>query len=241
MTVGCAEAVRRRSITGSLGPRCHLRQDRRVSSLRDYEEWHARYDDPDSDLSWRLQTVRRFIEDALVRHQGPMRILSSCAGDGRDVLGVLSDRDDVNRITVTLLEVHPRIANQARAAAAALPVAGVEVRAVDAGGTDAYAGAVPAELILMVGIFGNICDADLRRTIATTPQFCQPGGTLLWSRAREGGDRNAEVRASFGAAGFTELDYETTDIGSRPAVGAMRYDGPFQPLVAGKHLFTFRR
>jgi len=115
------------------------------------------------------------------------------------------------------------------------------VRTVDAGDSDAYVGAVPADLVLMVGIFGNISDAHLKQTIATTSQFCQPSGTLLWSRGREGGDRNDEIRASFAAAGFTELDYETINSGSRPAVGAMRYDGPFQPLVPGKHLFTFRR
>lgn len=79
-----------------------------------------------------------------------MHILSSCAGDGRDVLGVLADRDDADRVTATLVEVHPRIAERARAAAAAL--AHVEVRTVDAGDTDAYLGAVPAELVLMVGI-----------------------------------------------------------------------------------------
>lgn len=209
--------------------------------MRDYERWHARYEDPDSDLSWRLWTVRGFVEDALDRHQGPMRILSSCAGDGRDVLGVLSGRDDAGRISATLIEVHLRIAARARKAAAALPITPVEVRTIDAGDSDAYVAAVPAELVLMVGIFGNISDVDLSQTIATTPQFCQPGATLLWSRGRERGDRNDEIRASFAAASFTELDYATIDIGSRPAVGAMRYDGPFQRLVSGKHLFTFCR
>ncbi len=38
-----------------------------------------------------------------------------------------------------------------------------------------------------------------------------------------------------------ELVHQTIDTGSQPAVGAMPHDGPFQPLVAGKHLFTFWR
>ncbi|MDQ6819265.1 MAG: SAM-dependent methyltransferase, partial [Actinomycetota bacterium] len=79
------------------------------------------------------------------------------------------------------------------------------MRTIDNGNSDAYIGAVPAELVLMVGIFGNISTTDVRQTIATTPQFCEPGGTLVWSRGRKGGDRNDEARASSAAAGFTEL------------------------------------
>jgi len=30
-----------------------------MSGTRDYQDWHRRYDDPGSSLSWRLQRVRR--------------------------------------------------------------------------------------------------------------------------------------------------------------------------------------
>ena len=110
---------------------------------------------------------------------------------------------------------------------------GVEVRTVDAGTTDAYAGAVPAEIVLLVGIFGNISDDDLWRTIGAAPQLCAPGATLLWSRGRDEGDRNAEVRTRFAAAGFAELAYETLDRDGWPALGVVRYDGPPVDLVPG--------
>ena len=112
---------------------------------------------------------------------------------------------------------------------------------MDAGMTDAYLGAVPAELVLLVGILGNISDGDLARTIVHAPALCQPAATLLWSRARAGGDFNDTVRARFAAAGFTELDYATTDTGTWPAVGGVRYDGPPVSLPTGQQLFTFRR
>jgi hypothetical protein len=211
-----------------------------VAELRDYEQWHAAYDDPDSSLSWRLRTVQGFIRAAIDRRSGPVRLLSSCAGDGRDILGVLAERDDAHRVTATLVELHPTLSARARAtAASATPAATVDVRTVDAGSTDAYAGAVPADLVLMAGVFGNISDDDLARTIAATPQLCAPGATLIWTRGRDSEDLNDQVRDWFRSAGFTEIDYATLDADSHPSVGVVRYDGPPQPLRLGTALFTF--
>jgi hypothetical protein len=212
-----------------------------VGELRDYQKWHRTYDDPTSGLSWRLQMVQRYISEALDRRPGPMRIVSVCSGDGRDVIDVLAQRDDAGRVGVTLVELHPQIAADARDAAAAAGLTRVEVRTADAGVTDTYAGAVPADLVLMVGVFGNITDADLEGTIAAAPGLCSSGATLLWSRGRDHTDRNDAVRGWFADAGFTELDYASRDTGSRPALGAMRYDGEPQALTAGRRLFTFVR
>jgi hypothetical protein len=211
-----------------------------VAQLRDYVQWHRAYDDPASGLAWRLRTVQGHIRRELDERPGPVRMLSACAGDGRDVLGVLAEREDAARVSATLIELHPDIAARAGAAAAGLP-ARVEVRERDAGCSDAYAGAVPADLVLLVGIFGNISDADLARTIAAAPQLGAPGALLLWSRGRHDGDRNATIRARFAAAGFAEVDYATRDAGSRPALGAVRYTGPATPLATGERLFTFVR
>src|SRR5690242_397379 len=104
--------------------------------LRDYEEWHREYDDPGSSLAWRLGVVQRHIAAAIDRHAGRTRILSVCSGDGRDVLGVLARRDDQERFDVTLVELHPGIAERARQSSAPLR-ANVEVRQEDAGNTDA--------------------------------------------------------------------------------------------------------
>lgn len=211
-----------------------------MSEFRDYVQWHRRYDDPMSDLSWRLRTVQAYLRQALERYPGPIRILSCCSGDGRDVFEVLALRPDAERVTAVFVEAHPVIADRARRSGVAI-AAHVEVRTADAGITDTYLGAVPAELVLLVGILGNISDTDLTRTIATAPALCRPAATLLWSRARADGDLNDIVRARFAAAGFTELDYATLNRDSWPAVGVVRYDGPPMPLPTGKRLFTFLR
>jgi hypothetical protein len=186
--------------------------------MRDYLKWHDAYDDPNSDLSWRLRQAQTYISQALDHLPGPVTVLSLCAGDGRDVLHVLADRDDTSRVHTTLIELHQ-----------------------DAGNTAAYVGSVPADLVIMMGIFGNIRNDDVHRTIETAPQLCRPGATLLWSRGKNGNDRNASVRAWLSKAGFTELDYleSDQDESERAALGSARYDGPPQPLVPGRQLFTF--
>jgi hypothetical protein len=211
-----------------------------VRRLRDYEQWHYRYDDPTSDLSWRLRTVQSYIRQALDRYPGSIRILSCCSGDGRDILEVLAQRPDARRVSAVLVEAHPLIADRARRSAAAV-AAHIEVRTADAGITDSYLGAVPAEIVLLVGVLGNISDSDLARTIATAPALCRPAATLIWSRARADGDLNDLVRARFSAIGFTELDYATWDHDSWPAVGVVRHDGPRTPLPTHEQLFTFLR
>lgn len=209
--------------------------------LRDYQEWHRAYDDPASRLSWRLRQVQGYLREALDQHSAPVRIVSSCAGDGRDVLEVLVERDDADRVSVTLVEIHPALAGRARERAAAAGLSRVEVRVADAGRSDAFAGAVPADVVLLVGVLGNLSDTDVSRTISATPQLCAPKATLVWSRGRDLSDQNADVRRQFADAGFAELDYVEHDHPGGPALGALRYDGAPQALAAGQQWFTFLR
>ena len=215
-----------------------------MAELRDYDAWHAGYDDPDSSLSWRLNRVQEALHVALDAVPGPVRLISDCAGDGRDVVVVLSHRPDAPRVRATLLELHPVVATRARQAAAAAGLAAtVEVRTTDAGVSDAYHDLVPAEVVLLVGIFGNVSDEDLQRAVAASRQLCASGATLIWSRGRGGDltDRNDDVRRWFRDAGFTEVDYVTLDRGSKPAIGVSRYDGAPVLLDPGRRWFTFQR
>ena len=208
--------------------------------MRDYLAWHAQYDDPDSGLSWRLRQVQTFITEFLHSHRGPVRVVSACAGDGRDLLGVLAGRTDAERVQATLVEVHPALVATARAAAGAAGLTDVQVRAADAGATEAYTGAVPADLVLLVGIFGNITAADIQNTIATVPQLCAAGATVIWSRAPQG-DGNVHVRQWFADHGCTELDYAEGRSDDAVGLGRVRFTRDPVPLQPGRRLFTFVR
>jgi hypothetical protein len=49
----------------------------------------------------------------------------------------------------------------------------------DAGTTTAHLGAVPADLLLLCGIFGNVPDDDIRTTVAAVPALLAAGGTVV--------------------------------------------------------------
>jgi hypothetical protein len=208
--------------------------------MRDYLAWHEGYDDDGSGLSWRLQNVRSYITALLDTRPGPLRAVSACAGDGRDILGVLADRGDAQRVEVTLIEVHPVLAEAARRSARDAALPNVEVRVADAGNTTAYLGAVPADLVLLVGIFGNISLSDVECTVRTAPQLCAPGATLVWSRSPQHGPNDA-IRGWFAESGFVEVDYAEGVTADPVGLGCVRLVGDAVPLAPGRRLFTFRR
>ena len=81
----------------------------------DWSTWHDAYARPGSGLGERLAAVRAQIERHLdVTAPDPVRAVSACAGDGRDLLGVLSGRPDADRVTALLVEYDAGLAARAR-------------------------------------------------------------------------------------------------------------------------------
>jgi hypothetical protein len=116
------------------------------------------------------------------------------------------------------------------------------VRAVvgDAGTTSSFASAVPADLVLVCGIFGNITDEDVRRTIEALPTLCADGATVIWTRHRREPDLTPTIRGWFAGAGFEELLFASPGIG-KYAVGVHRLARAPLPFSSGVQLFTFFR
>ena len=204
----------------------------------DWMEWHDAYSRPGSSLGDRLSTVRARIEQHLEETAPkPVRVISACSGDGRDLLGVLAGRTDAHRVSALLVEYDSRLASRAREAALAVP-ADIDVRHTDAAQSDVYAEAVPADLVLLCGIFGNISDEDVRTTIAAAPQLCAPGATVVWTRHRNEPDLTPFIREWFVEAGFEEVEFAAPDSG-KWSVGVHRLIGPPVPLELGQHWFAF--
>ena len=138
-----------------------------------------------SPLVQRLVAVQAWIAAALDQAPpGRLRAVSICAGQGRDLIGVLRDHPRRGDVTARLVELDPRIAATARQLAADAGLTQVEVVTGDAAQTDVYAGLVPATLVLACGVFGNITDEDVARTIRCCAGLCATGGTVVWTRGR---------------------------------------------------------
>lgn len=201
--------------------------------------WHDPYDDPSSSLARRLEVVQRHLAAALDRcADGPISILSMCAGQGRDLLGVLDRHHRAPDVTARLVEIDDRNVAIAAGRAAQLDSSRVEVVKGDAGVTDAYAGIVPATVVLACGVFGNISDRDIETTVTALPTLCSAGATVIWTRHRQSPDLTPTIRGWFADAGFEEEAFEAL-AGTSVGVGVHRLvgrSGAFQP---GRRLFTF--
>jgi hypothetical protein len=203
--------------------------------VRDYVAWHDAYDDPTSNLSARLAVVQRRLEDALDRcPPGPVRLVSMCAGQGHDVLGVLPGHPRRADVTARLVELDEHNAAVARERAPGL----VEVVTADAARLDAYVGTVPADVVLAVGIFGNIPEDEVRHTIRHLPMLCAPGATVLWTRRRDTGDLTSTILGWFADAGFGHRHLDVSD--EHPfSVDTEVLVGPPAELDPSRTLFRF--
>ncbi|MEV0290202.1 class I SAM-dependent methyltransferase [Kribbella sp. NPDC050820] len=206
----------------------------------DWHRWHGDYDVPGSFLARRLEVVQAQLRLALdAAPPGPLTVVSLCAGEGRDLLEVLPAHPRRDDVRARLVELDPR---STAAAAEAIRVAGltdVEVVEGDAAVTDQYQGLVPADVVLACGVFGNVVDADIERTVETCRQLSKTGGTVIWTRHRGAPDRVPAICGWFEERGFERVFVSDPEAGF--GVGVHRFGGVPEPLVLGRSMFTFVR
>jgi hypothetical protein len=207
---------------------------------RDWLAWHQPYDEDGSSLQQRLAAVQRHLRAILdERPPGPIRVISLCAGQGRDLLGVLAEHPRRSEVSARLVELDPRNVVLARQAVTALDLPGIEVVEGDAALTDAYAGAVPADVVLACGVFGNVTDDDIERTVAHLPSLCATAATVVWTRYPRDAELLPQIDRWFREAGFEQRALEVGADGRRFGVGVHRLAAPPLPFEPGRRLFTF--
>lgn len=207
-------------------------------SDRDWYAWHTDYDRPGTALARRLDAVQEQIRGGLdAAPPGPLRVISLCAGQGRDVIEVLATHPRRDEVTARLVELDPRNAAVARDSAARHGLDRVEVVVGDAALTDHYAALAPADLVIACGIFGNISDVDVERTVEFSTQLCAEGGTVVWTRGRREPDLVPRICEWFSERGFEQV--WVSDPGVAFGVGAHRFTGTPSPLRPGATMFTF--
>jgi hypothetical protein len=205
---------------------------------RDWAEWHRGYDQRDSTLARRLVAVRGRIRDAVDRApDGPIRVVSMCAGEARDLVGALDGHPRGGDVTGRMVEMDPGLSATAATAAAAAGLTGLEAVVADAGLTDSYLGAMPAGLVLACGIFGNLTDSDIERTIAHLPGVCAPDASVVWTRHRRPPDLVPVICDWFARRGFV-LEW-LSEPGEPFGVGVHRFVGVPVELPRGERMFAF--
>ena len=205
---------------------------------RDWYSWHDDYDLPGSGLARRLAWVQDRIRAALDdAPPGPVRAISICAGQGRDLIGALAGHPRRADVVARLVELDPRNAEAARGLATSANLSGVEIVTGDAALTSQYAELAPAGLVLACGLFGNMTNAHIERTIDYCTRLCATGGTVVWTRARWEPDLVPQI-----CAWFEERDFERvwlSEPGIRQCCGAHRFTGTPAPLEENASMFAF--
>ncbi len=205
----------------------------------DWAAWHDPYDNPASGLARRLAIVQGRIRDFLAAAPpGPIRVISACAGQSRDLIGVLDGHTRRDDVVGRLVELDPPNVEYARRTAAAAGLTGLDLVVGDASNTDAYTGAVPADLVLACGIFGNVSDEDIEHTIRCLPMLGAAGATVIWTRHRQPPDLTPTIRAWFDQYGFDEIAFDAA-ADAVFGIGTNRMRVAPQPFRPGVRLFTF--
>ncbi|MFE3447386.1 class I SAM-dependent methyltransferase [Nonomuraea sp. NPDC059194] len=204
----------------------------------DWQAWHDAYDRPGSTLARRLQVVQERIREALDGcPPGPLKVISLCAGEGRDLLPVLAGHPRRDDVRARLVELDPRNTATAANVISAGGLHQVEVVTGDASRTDHYEGMTPADLVLACGIFGNITGEDIERTVAHCAMLAATGATVIWTRHRSAPDLVPRICAWFEERGFDRQ--WVSEPGAGYGVGVHRFTGRPYPLVPGRRMFTF--
>ncbi len=208
------------------------------AAATDWHAWHRAYEDPTSVLSRRLIIVRDLLEAALdVAPSGDIRLLSICAGDGRDLLGVLEGHTRARDVHGVLVDLDRDLCASAAAWRDRLGLDRIQCVEGDAGLSEHYEGVLPVRVALVCGVFGNVSDEDVKGTIDALPSLVASGGTVIWTRHRRPPDLTGSIRAWFAAAGFDESAFVEV-AGSSSAVGcATLREASHDPPP--ERLFTF--
>ena len=210
--------------------------------LRDYQAWHDQYDDPAGSLVQRLRIVQARLRELLLgAPAGPIRVISMCAGQGRDLIGILPDHARRSDVTAILVELDPRNVELARAAAANAGLTQVEVIEGDASISNIYARFYPADVVLACGIFGNVSDVDVENTACSLSMLCRTGASVVWTRHRREPDLTPRIRRWFGESGFEELSFDAPENATASGIGTARLTAAPAAFKPGFRFFTFTR
>ena len=208
----------------------------------DWNEWHRQYSILPS-LQARLQMVREQIIAALAAcPPGPIRVISVCAGDGRDLISALVDHPRRKDVTGVLLDNHPDSIARGQAAAEQAGL-GAQLRFLlaDAGRADSYQGSVPADVLILSGFLGHLRHADVPRLIRNLPMVCKTGGWAIWSRhlvLHGGREQVPAIRELLRQAKFEEIHFAAQPPDGF-AVGRNHFTGQSAPLDPTQVLFEF--
>jgi hypothetical protein len=194
-------------------------------------------------LQSRLRIVREQVAAAIAAAPaGPIRMLSLCAGDGRDLLGVLTDHPRSADVHACLVESNADLVARGDATLSQLDLpATVRFLHADATRADTYLAIAPADIVIAAGVFGNLPHESSARLVRSLRSLCKTGGAVIWThKTRDRADEYivALLLQFFRDGGFRQQKLARTD---PPGflVASHTFLEQQEPLIITETLFEF--
>ncbi len=209
----------------------------------DWDDWHLKYD-ISLPLQARLEAVSALVSASLdAAPSGPIKLVSLCAGDGRDVVESLRNHPRRSEVTAWLLDTHIDSLKRGEFAASKAGLEGqIQFVLADAGLAQNYTDIAPVDVVLLSGFLGHIRREDIFRLISSLPMLCREGCSVIWNKHQVTNDGWAsvpEIRGLLEQFGFEEVAFKLTGADGY-AVGWARYSGKPVPLDSACCFFQFR-
>ncbi len=213
-----------------------------MRSNTDWLEWYKGYD-VSADRQARLRFVQTHIGRCLdACEPGPIQVVSLCAGDGRDLIGMLPQHKRQQDVVAWLVEMNLELVARGRDAIENIGLDG-RLRYVvgDATLSSTYLDIAPARVIVVAGVLGNLRQLEVPRLIGNLSALCTIGAFVVWTRHlqyNEGARQLPVIRQLLHDAAFEEVSLDTTSEAGY-AVGTHRYLGSPRAIVAAQKWFEF--
>jgi non-ribosomal peptide synthetase component F/acyl carrier protein len=207
-----------------------------------WSNWHKNYE-VSPRLKARLQLVQGQIDGVLIAAPpGPIRILSICAGDGRDLLGLRPDHSRRPDIVAYLVDNDSPSLERGRREAAQIQFPGqLHFLEADATQNRSYQDLGHFDLVLISGLLGHLRPEGVTSLLTGLPMLCRHNGWVLWNRhlvLNQGSRQVPTIRQCLAETGFSEIHFQMTDPQGF-AVSLAQFRGTSQPLPPEGTLFEF--
>jgi 16S rRNA G966 N2-methylase RsmD len=191
----------------------------------------------------RLSKVQEHFAECLDNvPRGPVRVLSLCAGDGRDVIGVLNSHPRRTDVSAWLIESNRQcVAICVRQAASVGLQKTVNFVCGDATLCVTYKNIATADIVLICGVWGHVAANQRAQLVAGIASLCKPDAAVIWTRGLVPNmSRMQEIQSHFAGLAWNKVRVSSTP-DQRWAVATYRYSGPRHQLSKSGRLFRFRR
>jgi hypothetical protein len=173
---------------------------------------------------------------------GPIKLISLCAGDGRDVISVLRTHERRRDVSAWLVELDRQ---SVAAGIRDSSIAGLQdaVHFVNADATDfvTYMGMAPVDIVLACGVWGHVPMHQRESLVGALAALCKPRGAVTWTRGVSCGiTRLNQIEIQFARPKW-ECVQTTITADKKWAVATYRYAGLPVELPRAGRIFDFQR